>query len=239
MGGMAGLENLNISDDEEEILTFQRQPNQQRREEVELCLVGRFLTMKPIMVHIMKERLATVLQPVRGVATKELEKGVMDGGPWQFDGHLLILGKMEPGVLPTQVPLSHALFWVQVHDLPFEFMTAEVGKGLGDYIGRSMDYDAKNTSNFWRSYMRIRVGVDVCKPLKRGKKIRMADREMKTGRFKYEILTLFYFLCGLLGHANSLCEKLFLMEEDDGDRSWGWSLGWRDVNEVVLGLVGG
>lgn len=43
---------------------------------------------------------------------------------------------------------------------------------------------------------------DVRKPLERGKTIRMAD-----GEVKYERLTVFCFLCGLLGQADSSCEK--------------------------------
>lgn len=61
--------------------------------------------------------------------------------------------------MPAQVPLFHVMFWVQIHDLPSEFMMVEVAKGLGDYIGVFMEYDAKNTSNLWRSFMRVRVNV--------------------------------------------------------------------------------
>jgi hypothetical protein len=39
--------------------------------------------------------------------------------------------------------------------------------------------------------------------------------------FKYERLTLFCYLCGLHGHGDHTCEKLFQMEEDDEVRKWG------------------
>lgn len=60
--------------------------------------------------------------------------------------------------------------------------------------------------------------VDVRKPLKR---VRLEDGEVKTVRFKDERLTVFCFLCGLIGRADSSCEKLFLMEEDNGVKGWG------------------
>lgn len=182
-----------------------------------------------------EERMTTIWEPVSWVAIKESKKcvfffqffhkldmqKVINGGPWNFDGQLLILSKTGAGDIPSQVPLFHATFWLQIHDLPFGFMNLDVGQGLGNYIGEFVEYDAKNNSNFWRSYMRIRVRRDVRKPLKRGKKVRLDDGEVKTVRFKYERLTVFYFLCGLLGHPDSSCEKLFLMEEDDGVRGWG------------------
>lgn len=38
-----------------------------------LCLVGRFLTDKSIRVHIMRERLAGIWRPGKGVSIKELK----------------------------------------------------------------------------------------------------------------------------------------------------------------------
>ncbi|XP_075481232.1 uncharacterized protein LOC142521946 [Primulina tabacum] len=54
------------------------------------------------------------------------------------------------------------------------FMSQSIGKQLGDFIGRFIEYDDKNKSSLWRSYMRIRVDLDVRKPLKSIKKIKKA-----------------------------------------------------------------
>jgi 14-3-3 protein epsilon len=183
----------------------------------------------------MKERMATLWKLGRKVAIKEIDKGlnifqffhkidmqrVLQGEPWTFDGILLILSAIETGGIPSHIPLFHASFWVQVHDLPTGMMTKKVGEGLGKFLGEMIEYDAKNTSNFWRTYMRIRVKIDVQKPLKRGKKIDIGNGNTVMLRFKYERLTLFCYLCGLLGHSDQYCEKLFTMEEDDGVRRWG------------------
>lgn len=105
-----------------------------------------------------------------------------------------------------------------MHELPLGFMSMEMGKALGDFIGEFIEYDAKNSSSFSRTYIRIRVHIDVRKPLKRGKKIRRDEGEVKMVKFKYERMSVFYFYCGMLGHADTSCEKLFQKDEDDGAR---------------------
>jgi len=55
-------------------------------------------------------------------------------------------------------------------------MSEKVGKDIANFIGEFFEYDAKNNSNYLRSYMKIRVLLDVGKPLKRMKKNQAAGR---------------------------------------------------------------
>lgn len=134
---------------------------------------------------------------------------------------MLILSLLRVGDVPTQVPLFHVAFWVQVHDVPIGFMTEVVGRVLGNFIGEFLEYDPRNNSDFWKSYMRIRVSVDVRKSLRRGNKINVGGDNIKVVRFKYERLSVFCYLCGALGHLDNNCDLLFDMEHDDGSRGWG------------------
>lgn len=204
-------------------------------EDVRLCLAGRFTTNRSIRVHIMKERMADVWRPVRGVSIKEASPGVflfqffhrldmekvIKGGPWTFDNHVLALGKMQMGVPLQQISLNHVDFWVQCHNLPIGFMSELVGKHLANYIGEFVDYDPSNNSCVWRAYMRLRVRIDVTKPLKKNRRVRMEGEDWRVVSFKYEKLTNFCFVCGLIGHVEQNCEVLFAKEIDDGVREWG------------------
>lgn len=210
-------------------------------EDVQLCLVGRFLTDRCIHSHIMKERMSEVWRPVKGVSIKDVSPGiflfqffhkldmekVLGGGPWTFDNHALVLERMKMRIPLQAISLNHVDFWVQVHNLPIGFMTELVGKLLGNYIGEFLDYDPSNNSCVWRTYMRIWVKVDVRQPLKKDYKVQMEGGEWCLVQFKYEKLTSFYFVCGLLGHAEQNCEALFAREVDDGVRGWGWNSGQR------------
>lgn len=63
-----------------------------------------------------------------------------------------------------------------------------MGKGLGNFIGEFLEYDARNSSSFWRPYMGIPVSVDITQSLKRAKKIRKQGSEANIVTFKYENL---------------------------------------------------
>ena len=69
--------------------------------------------------------------------------------------------------------------------------------------------------------MRLKVRIDVTLPLKKEWQVRIKDDSFTTIKFKYEKLGIFCYLCGLLGHTDKSCPRLFEMEEDDGVRGWG------------------
>ncbi|KAJ9189518.1 hypothetical protein P3X46_000801 [Hevea brasiliensis] len=168
----------------------------------------------------MKNTLADLWRPGRGMFVKEIEKGlflfrffhivdmnrVWDGGPWSFNNHLLILHRMAEEEVPGGVPLYYAEFRVRVYDLPSDLITQVMAKHIGDYVGRK--------------YMRIRVKIDVRKPLKRWKKLQKPDGSQMVFHFKYERLPIFCFLCGRLGHNDRYCEQLFIAGEGVVDRPW-------------------
>lgn len=228
----SSFQNMSLVDEEEEGLVFHMQDDSDDVINLELALVGRFLTERVICSNVMKETMMNIWCSGKGMSIKELGAGVyvfqfyhkidiqrvFMGGPWTFNGHLLIHGKISLGDILTQIPLFHVNFWVQIHNLPAGFMNEVIGKHLGNFIGAFLEYDPNNNSGVWRMYMRIKVQVDVRIPLKQEKKVKKAGGDWRTVCFKYERLSTFCFLCGLLGHSDKFCAKLFEMEEDDGAR---------------------
>ncbi|MCI67217.1 hypothetical protein A2U01_0088475, partial [Trifolium medium] len=49
-------------------------------------------------------------------------EGVLKGGPWTFDNNMLILEQVQLGMQIEQIPLNHAEFWEQIHNLPVGLM---------------------------------------------------------------------------------------------------------------------
>lgn len=127
---------------------------------------------------------------------------VCEGGPWSFDNAMLSVSRIPASEEPLKVPLWHLEMWVQIHDLPKGFMSELVEKQLGDFYGEFMQYDAKNNSSIWMKYMRIKIKLDVRKPLKRKKKIKRKDGSETQSFCKYERLGDFCFVCGLVSHTD-------------------------------------
>ncbi|KAG5028080.1 hypothetical protein D0Y65_011191 [Glycine soja] len=160
--------------------------------------------------------MAGILHPMKGVSIKEVEQGfflfrffhkldvqrILKRGPWSFDGHLLVLGVIKEGESPSQVPLYTVPFWVQEHNIPAAFMTFAPGQNIGNYLGEFLEYNNKNNLSFWRKYMRLRVLINVRKPLKRTKKIRKPGGEAKEVAFKSKRRELMeYLLKSLAGNT--------------------------------------
>lgn len=95
-----------------------------------------------------------------------------------------------------------------------------VGKTLANFKGEFLEYDKNNNSSFWKQYMRLRVKIDVRKQLKQNTREKNKGGEWCMVNFKYEKLSMFCFVCGILGHSEQRCEVRFAMAEDDGSRGW-------------------
>lgn len=201
----------------------------------ELCLTGRFLTEKTINLRAMKTKVADVWKPTMGISIKELEQGiylfqffhkedmpwVIKGGPWMFDNAMMALEPVAAYENPVHVPLWHVNIWIQIHDLPMGFMTEVVGKQLGNFFGEFLEYDAKNNALIWRECMRLRIRLDVRKPLKRKKKILKRDGKEFTMTCKYERLGEFCFLCGMVTHTERFCRRFIDKRGSEGEKEWG------------------
>lgn len=243
------LENLTLSNEEEDELVLDDGEIQDTAVSVELCLVGRFLTDQTINFNLMKSRMAAVWRPGKGLFVKDIGQGrfifqffhaidlnrVFEGGPWSFGVFPLILHKLKVGEFPHRVALNALSFWIQVHDLPAGYISENIGRQLGNFIGKFQEYDMSNSSSVWRQYMRIRVAVDVGVPLKRCKKIKKGDGSSFVVHFKYERLQIFCFICGRLGHSESYCDKIFTLGEGETKREWGAWLKAADRRSLPLG----
>ncbi|KAL0456255.1 UNVERIFIED_CONTAM: hypothetical protein Slati_0964700 [Sesamum latifolium] len=88
-------------------------------------------------------------------------------------------------------------------------MTKEMAGFIGAKIGRLEEFDQQKGPESWGSFMRLRVAIDVTKPLPRVLKIRtvMDDEQLVT--FTFERLPNFCYLCGKLRHISRWCETRF------------------------------
>lgn len=229
------LENLNLSGDEDDELIIGEEGIGDQQGSSELCMVGRFLTDQSINFTFTRSRLASIWKPQSGVSIKEIGNGrflfqfyhkidlkrVLEGGPWSIGSHPLLVHHLKLGEISNQVPLNTLGFWVQIYNMPMGSFSEAVGRSLGNFIGRFLEYDPSHRGAAWRNFMRIQVELDVTQPLKKGKKIKVGSGEPTMVTFKYERLNIFCFICGKLGHTESFCDILFNSQEEVVTKGWG------------------
>lgn len=140
---------LMIREEDEEVLILENEDVNDLQDANSLALVGRLATEKPFKFTVMRDTLAVVWRPGKGMQVTEIAgnlfifqfyhevdlKCVLEDGPWVFEQCLLVLKRLEPRVSPFDVCLKEAEFWVQAHNLPIGFFTEKVVQAIGKSLG--------------------------------------------------------------------------------------------------------
>lgn len=86
-------------------------------------------------------------------------------------------------------------------------MSVEVGRELGNSLGNFIESNHRTGYTDQAKFMRIRVNLQLDKPLRRGGKVANVYGEEFWVTFKYERLPVFCFHCGRLGHDDKHCQE--------------------------------
>uniref|UniRef100_A0A803Q8T4 DUF4283 domain-containing protein n=1 Tax=Cannabis sativa TaxID=3483 RepID=A0A803Q8T4_CANSA len=168
----------------------------------------------------MQNTLASLWQPGKGMFVKELEPNlyvfqfyheidiqrVIEGSPWTFNRFKLIFERLKAEEDPRSVRLD---MWVQLHNLRMGFMTETNARNVGNYTGSFVKSDPKNFMGIWRDYLHIRFTVNIEQPLKIRIKLKRTNGKWLWCQFKYEFVSIFCFICGIIGHSEKFSHKLF------------------------------
>lgn len=233
------MNNVTLEDEEDGVLTLNDVEKSIGNDSLSglnprLCLVGKFITEGVVDFSAMQQTFAALWRPGKGVCIRELDvnlfvfqfyheldvRRVLDGSPWSFNRKAIILKRME-GNNPRCMKLDSLDLWVQIHDLPIGCMSERIIKEVGNFVGTFVESCSKNFDRDWKEYMRVRVSIDLSKPLKRRMKIRKSGDEWQWIVFKYENVPSFCFICGLLGHSEKFCGRLFDTPENEIVRPYG------------------
>ncbi|PPR85703.1 hypothetical protein GOBAR_AA34989 [Gossypium barbadense] len=98
-------------------------------------------------------------------------------------------------------------FWLRVYNIPIEFIDRQLALDVGNAIGALMAIDWKDRNGAWTEFMRLKVKIDISKPLRRVVKFVCDVGEEMIGVIKYERLPDFCYLCGLKGHTTRKCQN--------------------------------
>ncbi|MBA0756892.1 hypothetical protein Gotri_020033 [Gossypium trilobum] len=138
------LANLALADEEEEAFQEDAAVFDQN---LQLILVGRCLTDSIVHFPSLRNTMADLWHPIRGICISDLGercflfqffhevdiRRVLARTPWFFNNHLLLLHRIQSGENPSLVHLTFSEFWVQVHDLPPGLMLESMAKQFGEF----------------------------------------------------------------------------------------------------------
>lgn len=195
------------------------------------CLIGKLWTEKKINNEAFKTVLARIWKVEGSISFKELQDNLwifkffdeeikqrlMIGRPCLFDRQVLALNDFDGLKPPSQMDFSHSPCWIQVHDMPLLCMTKVVE------LGR---------------YLRLRVNIDLTKPLERGRALLMGGKSILVS-FKYEQLPLFCFHCGRIIHGSKVSNrpKTRRMNSTEEEKQWGFWLRVEELGKLVVKVL--
>lgn len=232
---MCGNLTLANVDDEDISMQVPNVPLDLPVNEEEFYAVGRVVTERAIKFQYFQDTMAGVWRPGMGLTMRQLQTNrflirfyheadfarVMDDGPWSFDHNLLVMHRLLPNEDPDEVDLQSAEFWIQIHCLPPGFRSEAVVAAIGSFLGKFVKADDRNFDGSMHTFYRVRVSIDVAKPLKSKMKLKRDNSAWSVVEFRYERLPTFCFHCGIIGHGEKFCHKVFQRNVQTGEKQYG------------------
>lgn len=124
---------------------------------------------------------------------------VLKTEPWSFNKHLMVLRRYDKEIDVSTIEFNMVTFWIQVHDLPVRFRTRAVAEKVYGAAGL-VDKNTKESDSMGNGFVRVRVRMDISKPLCRVRVVSLENGKELWVSFKYERLSNLCYWCGSLTH---------------------------------------
>ncbi|TXG64630.1 hypothetical protein EZV62_011624 [Acer yangbiense] len=183
--------------------------------EVSHCLVGKILSRKRVNREAFQTVMTKLWNTKGGLEIETVGENtflfhfdrledralVWTRGTWHFNNCLLILEKlMGPGEI-SKMQFKRAEFWVQNFNIPLICMNMRMARLIAEMIGEVVEIPVENRE-CWGKFLRVKVAIDVSKPLLKGVILNLEEFETSIGApIKYERLPEFCYGCGRIGHS--------------------------------------
>ena len=144
------LQNIKLTEVEGEVIRVASAHRDRMLEECSLSLLGKFLMSRSFNQRAAMALLRSVWKLGSDVRVVDVGDGVFQfkftmesqlkwvlaNGPWSFEDHPLVLCKWERGMTARSVRFNSIPMWVQVWGLPFDLLFEEVGRDIGNGLGK-------------------------------------------------------------------------------------------------------
>ncbi|KAJ4830673.1 hypothetical protein Tsubulata_027980 [Turnera subulata] len=185
-----------------------------------LVLVGRIISNYTNLLNTVNSNIQKVWSPKKALLVKEISvntflfsfedardrQKALRGGPWTLGGNHLVLKEWPLGVPLDDVDFSTSDFWIHVHGLIPEQLERNNAKSIAACIGTFLELDLSVDNGVCHNdVMRIKVRLEVLKPLMPGIKNLRPNGSAMWLKLKYKRLPRFSMNCGRMGHVKRIC----------------------------------
>jgi hypothetical protein len=220
-------------------------------------LAARFMTNRVLNLESVVRTFTPLWRAERGFTARDLGTNivvfifenesdlerVVQLEPWSYDKHLVSFQRVEADTSITEMECRWCSFWVQIHNLPVRRMSHEYASALGKAVGVVEQVAEDEEERGREGCMRIRVKIDISKPLCRGRKATLTGGKEIWIPFKYERLPNFCYWCGMLTHGDRDCERWLrskgtLRREEQQYGAWLRAVVDRPIRRVEVKVAG-
>ncbi|CAA0828299.1 Unknown protein, partial [Striga hermonthica] len=212
------LEEVSLSDREHNFIDIARGDIKIGDEECNRSLFGKIIGDRHASWAGIKQSMSNIWRIQQSMEVKELGPNffqfiflkredllrVAKGTNWIFDNQYLILAEWQEGLSINHPVFSELKIWVQVFNIPLNWLCTEVGMKIGRVFKKVNNVVVVGAGSHGGRIMRLLVTVDLTEALPRCANIRLDNREVKGG-FKYESLVNHCHYCGHIGHLERRC----------------------------------
>ncbi|CAO2198127.1 unnamed protein product [Urochloa humidicola] len=185
--------------------------------------IGKVLAEKLVVADALAQTLGRIWCPIKGVQCKDLgenhflftflqprgKRRALEEGPWMFGKDLVVLMEVDESKSIEEMEFGFIPIWVRVMKLPFGMMNKTTGEAIGEEIGSFICMDLDEDGTAVGRYLRIKVRLDIRKPLMRGVSVFVGKEGDKPlwCPVEYEFLPDFCYTCGIIGHTDKSCSR--------------------------------
>ena len=184
----------------------------------EVILAAKFMTRRALNIEAIGRTLKPLWKTENGFEMRDVgnhillfvfsneneAERILATESWTYDKHLIILSRYD-GLCPIRNGRFHKVnFWVQIHGLPVSRLNEKTAYGIGKSLG-IVSKASHAGELIGGNFLRIKVGVNVSRPLNKGRIVLLGNEEEVWVTFKFEKMPNFCYWCGMVSHNANEC----------------------------------
>ena len=134
----------------------------------------------------------------------DLER-VLELEPWNYDKSLVVFRCTVDVESAPLLPFDFVTFWVQLHNVPNQCLTQVTSEAVGNTIRALVQVADPEDDGEGGEFLRIRVVIDIKKPLTRCCKLWSKGEHVGWTLLKFEWLPNFCYWCRKVTYSESDC----------------------------------